>query len=309
MTYEPTAFADQLIVIWLPWILAASITDYTIFQWRWKWVTIERALSVWALVILAFTLSKTGLILGVGLIILGFILNLFNPSKTEVQREEDHDASPVLSLIDRYRFIVILAVVGVFVFVFYLLGTRVPYISRIWDFFVFFDEVDVRKYLIFIGFGSRITYWETAWMMFREYPIFGVGLGNYGIYFSDFLPYQKLSFTPELFLRLVPAVNRSRVASAKHFLLRILAEMGIVGFSLFLVFLIILGVMGLYLWRSRKAEERFLGSAGLIGLAAFIGDTFSFDSFAIPNPWVLFGLITAAFSVITKTNNQVSHDE
>ena len=73
--------------------------------------------------------------------------------------------------------------------------------------------------------------------------------------------------------------------------------MGIVGFGIFVVFLIVLGAMALFLWNSKDTEERFWGSGAIIGLVAFLGATFSFDSFAIPNPWILFGLITAAFNV------------
>jgi len=310
MTYEPSAFADQLVVIWLPWVLSASINNYSVFGWRWKWITIERLLTVWTMGILAFTLSKTGLILGVGLILLGFILSMIDPQKDEDNPQEmDQNLSPMRLIITRYRILMIILSLTAFVVVFYFLGAKVPYISRIWNFFVDFNELDLRKYLLFIGFGSRITYWETAWNIFLDHPIFGVGLGNFAIYFSDYLPFQKLVQTPQLFHLLVPSVKWSRISSAKHFLIRILAEMGIVGFGLFIVFLIVLGAMGLYLWKSRNLEERFWGTASLIGLAAFLGDTFSFDSFAIPNPWVLFGLITAAFSVITNKNTNVSENE
>jgi len=294
MTYEPSAFADQLVVIWLPWILAASINNYSIFSWRWKWITIERILSVWALGILAVTLSKTGLILGVGLIVFGFLLSMIKPEKSKDPKTRDQ-GSFLETFAGRYRFLLVLGAVAVFLVIFYFLGSRVNYIRRIWDFSGFKDGLDFRKYFTYIGFGSRITYWETAWKIFQDHPIFGVGLGNYAIYFTDYLPFQKLSLTPELFVRLVPADNRSRVLSVKHFMIRILTEMGLVGFGLFLIFLIVLGAMGYYLWRSRNKEERFWGTASLIGLAAFLGDSFSFDSFALPNPWVLFGFITAGW--------------
>jgi O-antigen ligase len=305
MTYEPTAFADQLIVIWLPWILAASINNYSVFKWRWKWITIERILSGWAMVILAFTLSKTGLILGIGLIVFGLLLTVVNPHKMEVKKTK----TLLGSLIEKYRVLISLAGVLGFLFIFYILGSRVNYISRIWDLSVFKNGINIKEYLTYIGFGSRITYWETAWRIFLDHPIFGVGLGNYAIYFTDYLPFQKLILTPELLRRIVPAVTRSRVLSVKHFLIRILAEMGIVGFGLFLAFLIVLGAMGYYLWRSENKEERFWGTASLIGLVAFLGDTFSFDSFAIPNPWVLFGFITAAFSIFTKKSSNMREHE
>ncbi len=299
MTYEPSAFADQLVVIWLPWISAASLNNYTVYVWRWKWITIERILSAWTLIILAFTLSRTGLILGVGTILFGVLISF----RKIPQGDEQHDCNsqkdpPLLRMVREYRILLILFGVVGFLIIFYLLGTQVAYINRVWEYFSLNREFDLRKYFNYIGFGARVTYWETAWRIFLDFPIFGVGLGNFAIYFSDYVPFQHLVITPELLLRLVPSSGRSRVVSVKHFLIRILAEMGLVGFGIFMVFLIVLGLMGLYLWRSRNEEDHFWGTAALIGLVAFIGDTFSFDSFAIPNPWVLFGLITAAFSVL-----------
>ena len=310
MTYEPSAFADQLVVIWLPWIIAASVSNYSVFSWRWKWFTIERILSVWTLMILAFTLSRTGLILGVGVIIFGVLIGIRKtPGDEDLDNTDTQNVPPVKKLVRNYRILLIIFGAVGFLIIFYILGTQVAYINRVWEYFLINREFDLRKYFNYIGFGSRVTYWETAWRIFLDFPIFGVGLGNYAIFFSDYVPFQHLVRTPELLLHLVPSSGRSRVVSVKHFLIRILAEMGIVGFGIFLVFLIVLALMGLYLWRSRNEEERFWGSASLIGMVAFLGDTFSFDSFALPNPWVLFGLTTAAFYVLKNKIINVRENE
>lgn len=50
----------------------------------------------------------------------------------------------------------------------------------------------------------------------------------------------------------------------------------------------------MYLWLSTNKEGKFWGIGGLLGLIAFGLVAFSFDSFAIPNMWVIFGFITAA---------------
>jgi hypothetical protein len=50
----------------------------------------------------------------------------------------------------------------------------------------------------------------------------------------------------------------------------------------------------IYLWLSKNKEQNYFGVAGLLGLLAFGLSAFSYDSFALPNMWVLFGLITAA---------------
>jgi len=187
---------------------------------------------------------------------------------------------------------------------FFVLGIQSNYISRMWEYFTIADDFDLRKYFNYIGFGSRMTYWETAWLIFLSHPVFGVGLGNFTLYFSRFIPYQQLTSTPQLLRHIVPYPGRIRVISVKQFLFRILAETGLVGGAIFFVFLLILTAGALYLWLSKDKEERFWGFASILGITAFLGDTFSFDSFAIPNPWIVFGLITAAFAVFTKSKNQ-----
>lgn len=305
MTYEPSAFADQLVVIWLPLVLGASLEDYTVFKWRWKWITIEKILFVWTIAILAFTLSRTGLIFGVGVIGFGFLLKIFGPQlKTQKENKSGQEKFLLAQTLRKHRLILILLSVGGFLVLFFVLGTQSNYISRMWEYFTITDDFDLRKYFNYIGFGSRMTYWETAWLIFLSHPVFGVGLGNFTLYFSRFIPYQQLISTPQLLRHIVPIPGRIRVISVKQFLFRILAETGLVGGVIFFVFLLILTAGALYLWLSKDKEERFWGIASILGITAFLGDTFSFDLFAIPNPWIVFGLITAAFAVFTKSKNQ-----
>ena len=305
MTYEPSAFADQLVVIWLPLVLGASLEDYTVFKWRWKWITIEKILFVWTIAILAFTLSRTGLIFGVGVIGFGFLLKIFGPQhKTQKEKKSGQEKFLLAQTLSKHRLVLILLSVGGFLVLFFVLGTQSNYISRMWEYFTITDDFDLRKYFNYIGFGSRMTYWETAWLIFLSHPIFGVGLGNFTLYFSRFIPYQQLISTPQLLRHIVPIPGRIRVISVKQFLFRILAETGLVGGVIFFVFLLILTAGALYLWLSKDKEQRFWGIASILGITAFLGDTFSFDSFAIPNPWIVFGLITAAFAVFTKSKNR-----
>ena len=305
MTYEPSAFADQLVVIWLPLVLGASLEDYTVFKWRWKWITVEKILFVWTIAILAFTLSRTGLIFGVGVIGFGFLLKIFGPQhKTQKEKKSGQEKFLLAQTLRKHRLVLILLSVGGFLVLFFVLGTQSNYISRMWEYFTMTDDFDLRRYFNYIGFGSRMTYWETAWLIFLSHPVFGVGLGNFTLYFSRFIPYQKLISTPQLLRHIVPIPGRIRVISVKQFLFRILAETGLVGGVIFFVFLLILTAGALYLWLSKDKEERFWGIASILGITAFLGDTFSFDSFAIPNPWIVFGLITAAFAVFTKSKNR-----
>jgi hypothetical protein len=55
----------------------------------------------------------------------------------------------------------------------------------------------------------------------------------------------------------------------------------------------------MYLWYTNT--NRFWGIGSLLGLLAFGLAAFSFDSFAIPNVWVVFGLITSAANLSWKS--------
>ena len=74
MTYEPHWFAEQIILLLLPYTLAAVLNDYTVFRWRWRRLTLEVLLLGWAIILLNFTYSRAGLLNLVITIFLGVLL-------------------------------------------------------------------------------------------------------------------------------------------------------------------------------------------------------------------------------------------
>ncbi|MCK5431064.1 MAG: hypothetical protein KAI94_16425, partial [Anaerolineales bacterium] len=52
ITYEPNWFAEQISFLLLPWLLASVLSGYSIFRWRWRWVSVEWFLLGWSVVIL-----------------------------------------------------------------------------------------------------------------------------------------------------------------------------------------------------------------------------------------------------------------
>jgi hypothetical protein len=73
-----------------------------------------------------------------------------------------------------------------------------------------------------------------------------------------------------------------------------------VGLFAYLVFGVAIVGCVLFLWLSPGAEAQFWGLAGLLGLVAFIPAALSVDSFAIPNSWVVFGMITASAHIFQQ---------
>ena len=80
--------------------------------------------------------------------------------------------------------------------------------------------------------------------------------------------------------------------------LRVLTETGVFGAAPFIAFVVAVAGCVFYAWFSKDESQRFWGRAGLLGLVAFVPVVFSIDSFAVPNLWVVFGLITASAHVL-----------
>lgn len=306
MALEPSWFADQLAAMWLPWVFGSVITDYTVFRWRWKWFTIEKLLFAWLGVVLLFTLSRSGV--GVAALVITFGV-LFLRRKGDPARNKPLRWKGLERIRKGYyalpgwvrSALIALVVLGVLGGLFAAVSTRSNYISRMWEYFEKANQRDLQDYFNYIGFGPRFVYWRTAYRLFDHYPIFGVGLGNYAFYFVDFMPGVQIGYMPELLRRFVP--GGKRVITSKNFLTHLLSETGFLGTAVFMVFVIMLAGGALYLWLSRDKDERYWGAASLLGLTAFLIDTFSYDSFAVPNNWVVFGMVTAALAVFKNSRS------
>jgi O-antigen ligase len=176
--------------------------------------------------------------------------------------------------------------------VIFILGSQNQYFSRLWRFWT--DDEGGENYWAYIAFGQRFLYWEAALEIFEEYPVFGVGMGNYALVFEQALPEVPLYRYPEILELITPEKTQAVLLTPKNLFVRVLAETGLVGFAVFTGFLGVIVGESLRLWLSDEDELQFWGQAGVLGFAAVCLVGFSTDSFATPNMWVLFGLITAA---------------
>jgi O-antigen ligase len=245
----------------------------------------------WCVLLMPFTFSRAGVLNLLILIILSVVF--FRPRKDEA-------GSPGFRNPERKRglrwvrgALVTILLIAILAGLIYLVGTQNPFFARIWAYWGQ-EQVSLTGYLSYLGFDARLIYSQAAANTFRAYPLLGVGLGNYAFYFEEMLPYRPLAEVPEVLKVVTPESGRARLITAKNFYLRLMAETGMLGTITFLSFLIAMLGCALFLWLTPQEEMRFWGSASLIGLIAFMLSTLTFDSFVIPNMWVLFGLITAA---------------
>lgn len=299
LTYEPNWFAEQICFFMLPWLLAAVLNGYSVFNWRWRKITVEWLLLGWSVILMVFTFSRAGL---ANLLVLTVLTLLIYQSNVLSGKKQ-----PVSRL--RNWFIGIAeATVAVVVLVggIYFAGTKNEFFARMWKYWIDNEKPTISRYLEYIGFGARIAYSEAALNTYAVAPIFGVGLGNYAFYFEEMIPDQPLARTPELMRIISPEDGRDRLITVKNFYLRLMSETGLVGLATFLAFLIAIAGCTLFLWLSHDIQHKFWGTGGVLGIIVFIISAFTFDSFTLPNMWVLFGLITASAWIYSKQADQIA---
>jgi len=305
MTYEPNWFAEQITFLLLPWLLASVLTGFTAFKWRYRWLTVELVLLVWSVALLPFTFSRAGVInlaimAFMGLFVFRIFLNTGRSPKTTTRRTS-------LSLFVRRLSEALLAIVLVGGII-YTASLKNEFFARLWSYWIEKDKPTLSGYFKYLGFGARLSYSDTAYNIFEAYPFLGVGLGNYAFFFDELLPDRPLSLTPEVLRIVTPEDGRDRLITPKVFYIRILAETGLVGAVAFIAFLAAVAGCAFFLWLSPAKDSKYWGAASMLGLVAFAAAALSFDSFAIPNMWVVFGLITAAAWVYAQPTDQ-DHQE
>ena len=182
----------------------------------------------------------------------------------------------------------------------FVIGRNNEFFSRLWNYWQRSNKPEVTDYLNYLGFGARFIYAETALDVYDEHPLLGVGLGNYAFFFKENLPEQPIAPLPEVLRLITPAENHDRLVTPKNLYLRLMSETGILGVGAFLAFTTAIFGCAIAMRKSHDPETRYWGTAGLLGIAAFLIGAISYDSFAIPNMWVVFGLITAANWVLHK---------
>jgi len=296
-TYEPKWFAEQLCFLLIPWLLGAILTQRSIFTWRYRGISVELILLGWASIVLVFTYSRTGLFILSVLIVLSFFIYR---SQT-LTKPGGGSKSPRSK---RKRILETSILVIVILLVIYILGAQNPYFSRLWRYWTEAKKRN-RPYLEYIAIQQRFVYWQTAYNTFEAYPLLGVGLGNYAFYFDEMLPNQPWDRQKEIMRQITPTEGRDRLITPKNLYARLLAETGIIGTAIFTTFVIaILGCV-LFLGFSNAPEERYWAISSVLAMIVFLIVVFSFDSFALPNMWVVFGLITAAAHIPESSSSSI----
>jgi O-antigen ligase len=284
LAYEPAWLAGQIATIYLPWLFAALLTRWRVSRFKW----LEPALFALALGLLVMTYSRGGILVtlaaaGLTFLLVGrqtisrlwsWFMEGFRNRFVQSSKEQLQNWG--------IRLGALLLLVGLIVAALATLSKK-NYFSNLWR----TDATSLQDYIIHNYAGARLAYAWGALETFQQHPWTGVGLGASGFYLYQNLPDWSLTTIPEIARQLSP--DNHLYPNPKNLYARLLAETGLIGFGLFLVFQ--LTVLGVILASLQISASRFLGIAGLFSWLAILLYALTQDSFAVPNLWINLGIL------------------
>ncbi|MFV2043800.1 MAG: O-antigen ligase family protein [Anaerolineales bacterium] len=300
--YEPSWLGNQLVILYIPLWLGSVITGYSVYSRKFGPLSLEFVLLMWSLVVLFFSFGRLAwlsffllvavlLILGSGRI-WGRLAGMFGERRQ--RNEQGVRLLPRLAT-TAAGFVSLAVIVAGLVLAASILDKRIA------------DSLSADLPGIFSGrhpwpyrlanelkSAERLMYWVSGLRVFSLYPILGVGLGNAGFLMASTMPafgYQL----PEI----IRAVHLGAFGfpNPKSLWVRLLAETGVVGFALFVSWLVLIGVAAARIVRERVGMIRAIGLAALFALLAQVTEGFGMDTFGLPHLWLILGLLTAATQV------------
>jgi O-antigen ligase len=302
-SFEPSWLGDQLVVLYLPLWLSSVFRRVSAFSKSRRVLSLELLLFLWGMAILLLTKSRISLLSLSLVALLAFVIVTWRASGRLVRKIVSSGAAvpperrvAVLHILFQAASLAAVAVVivagGVFAG---RVDRRLRQLSNLPDLLPeirhYFPHDELYEVANRLSFAERVVYWVDGFRVFEQYPIMGVGLGNAGFFFEQSLPGYGYRLTE---IQSVVAPASDTFPNTKNLWVRLLAETGVLGFSAFAVWLGLLGLVAWTAWKRGSPVRSLIGLAALIALLAEVGEGFSLDSFALPQLWVMLGLLTAA---------------
>jgi O-antigen ligase len=159
-------------------------------------------------------------------------------------------------------------------------------LAFLWAGWIGLDAVISRFFTVSDDFKIRWLFWENTFRIFKDFPLFGSGLGTFGQIFPVYRSFPILGFATH----------------AENDFLQLASETGIIGvgllFSLFL-FLFIKAVSMIRLFPSSGAG-RYIAIGGLVGILALIFHSLVERNIQVPANAFLFTFLWALVLKITR---------
>ncbi|MBT3337258.1 MAG: O-antigen ligase family protein [Anaerolineae bacterium] len=288
--FEASWLAGQISTLYLPWLMASLLLRFRVTKFKW----LEPLLLLGSVVVLLLTYSRGGLLI----VLAATGITILVSGRKNIQRSFywlTHIPEKTRRLSSwGLRALVVLLIIGITWGGVSFLAQQ-NYINRLWT----VEADSLADYFVKTNAGGRVTYLWAAVQIFLQHPLLGTGLGSSGLYLYQNFPDWALSNIPEITKHLSPA--SSLYPNAKNLYLRILAENGVFGFTLFISFLF--AILSQILTALRHEKMKIVGIAGLFSWVAILIYYFMQDSFAMAELWINFGVVLGITYRTAKTQS------
>jgi hypothetical protein len=296
LAYEPSWLAHQLNMLFLPYWLAATVSRSSAHRFRLvRFLSLENLLLVGGVATLFLSLSRVGwlaFLVTVAFVVLDLNIRAVGWARARILRRSMRPGGRrLMSWLTPVLLVVLLLILylSLFLGAAYALTRIDPRMDRLLD-PTLLQAGGFTQIANQLAFAERVIYWGTGYNIFNDFPILGVGPGNAGFFF----PSHMVPFGWELTETSTILYQTNGIPNVKSLWVRILAENGIIGFSLFASWLVTLAFSAARLRKKGSPFLRSLGWMGILALFALLVEGFSVDTYALPYLWLTFGFVTAA---------------
>ena len=273
--FEASWLAGQIVTLYLPWLVASLLMRFRATKYNW----LEPLLLLGSLAVLFLTYSRGGLLIGIVAATLTLLISGRNAISRVFRWFFRPERSKPLYTFGIRAILLVLIIAIAWGGISFL--AQQNYVNRLWK----VEATSISDYFVKTNAGGRFTYLWAATELFLDHPILGTGLGSSGLYLYQYFPDWALYNNPEIAKHLSP--SSQLYPNSKNLYLRLLAETGIFGFTIFISFLLAIFAQVAKALRQNK----LIGTAGLFSFIAILTYYLMQDSFAMAELWVNFGIV------------------
>lgn len=300
LAYEPSWLGNQLVILYLPLLFSSVVLKESVFSGRRSALSLELFLLVLGLGLLGLTRSRISILSVVVAAAAAYLVVGWRWLSRPILRRLPRDSS-------RLARALVVSLTGLLLLTGLTGGVAAAAsaISRADDrmdaFGGILGRIPEARYLFpneavyeignRLAVAERFVYWTVAFRAFGEYPVLGVGPGNTGFFFESDRPPYGDQLTE---IRNVIDDPSFGFPNPKNLWLRVLAENGILGLATFGAWFGLMATASLALWQGREGIGKLIGLAGALAALIQLIEGFSLDTYALPQLWIIFGLVTAA---------------
>jgi hypothetical protein len=308
LALEPSWLSHELNMFFIPLWLSATLRKYTSHNFKFLGLTFENLLLVGGIGALVLTLSRGGylaflcmltlILILLNIRLIGLIKRFWLRTRKNQGINSAHQSRTITFVLSFFIIVCYL--------IFILAGAVVlskvdPRMKDLFD-FSRDKENPFLSYFNNLQFGERAVYWLAGWEVFGDHPLLGVGLGNAGFFFP-----QKITPYGWTLIEVRRLMYQSNVLlNIKSMWVRILAETGIIGFSFFISWIILLIITFIRLSTAKNRLFSMLALTGIFIIVALPAEGFSIDSFALPFLWFGLGMAASGFRIYQSEKTLLS---